>query len=67
MIAVGHEFGIRLLLQTFGQFLAAKMIDELFLTLAPQIAGRHSLAQRPSIVRQPSCYSCGEVSLLQLR
>jgi hypothetical protein len=25
------------------------MIDELFLTLAPQIAGRQSLAQRPSI------------------
>jgi riboflavin biosynthesis pyrimidine reductase len=51
---LADEFGIRLLLHeggptTFGQFLAAKMIDELFLTLAPQIAGRQSLAQRPSI------------------
>jgi riboflavin biosynthesis pyrimidine reductase len=51
---LADEFGIRLLLHeggpaTFGQFLAANMIDELFLTLAPQIAGRQSLAQRPSI------------------
>jgi riboflavin biosynthesis pyrimidine reductase len=48
------EFGIRLLLHEggptiFGQWLSAKMIDELFLTLAPQIAGRQSVAQRPSI------------------
>ena len=51
---LADEFGIRLLLHeggptTFGQFLAANMIDELFLTLASQIAGRQSLAQRPSI------------------
>jgi riboflavin biosynthesis pyrimidine reductase len=51
---LADEFGIRLLLHEggptiFGQFLAANMIDELFLTLAPQIAGRQSLAQRPSI------------------
>jgi riboflavin biosynthesis pyrimidine reductase len=51
---LADEFGIRLLLHeggptTFGQFLAANMIDELFLTLAPQIAGRQSLVQRPSI------------------
>ena len=48
------EFGIRLLLHEggptiFGQWLSAKTIDELFLTLAPQIAGRQSVAQRPSI------------------
>src|SRR5262249_45869105 len=51
---LADEFGIRLLLHEggptiFGQSLAAKMIDELFLTLAPQIAGRESVAQRPSI------------------
>ncbi len=51
---LANEFGIRLLLHEggptiFGQFIAAKMIDELFLTLAPQIAGRQSLAQRPGI------------------
>jgi riboflavin biosynthesis pyrimidine reductase len=48
------EFGIRLLLHEggptiFGQWLSAKTIDELFLTLAPQIAGRQSVALRPSI------------------
>ena len=51
---LADEFGIGLLLHEggptiFGQFLAARMIDELFLTLAPQIAGRQSLPQRPSI------------------
>ena len=51
---LADEFGIRLLLHEggptiFGQSLAAKMIDELFLTLAPQIAGRESVAQRPNI------------------
>jgi riboflavin biosynthesis pyrimidine reductase len=51
---LADEFGIRLLLHEggptiFGQWLDAKMIDELFLTLAPQIAGRQSIAQRPSI------------------
>lgn len=51
---LANEFGIRLLLHEggptiFGQSLAAKIVDELFLTLAPQIAGRQSVAQRPSI------------------
>jgi riboflavin biosynthesis pyrimidine reductase len=51
---LADEFGIRLLLHeggptVFGESLTAKMIDELFLTLAPQIAGRQSVAQRPSI------------------
>ena len=33
----------------FGQFLGVGAIDELFLTLAPQIAGRSSGTSRPSI------------------
>jgi riboflavin biosynthesis pyrimidine reductase len=51
---LADEFGIRLLLHEggptiFGQAIAAKVIDEFFLTLAPQIAGRQTAAQRPSI------------------
>ena len=41
-----HEGGPTL----FGQFLAAKVVDELFLTLSPQIAGRKGDAVRPAIV-----------------
>lgn len=41
-----HEGGPTL----FGQFLAAEAIDELFLTLSPQIAGRKGDATRPAIV-----------------
>jgi riboflavin biosynthesis pyrimidine reductase len=41
-----HEGGPTL----FGQFLAAKVVDELFLTLSPQIAGRKDGATRPAIV-----------------
>jgi riboflavin biosynthesis pyrimidine reductase len=46
---LADEFGIRLLLHeggpiVFGQAIAAEVIDELFLTLAPQ-----TVAQRPSI------------------
>ena len=49
-----EEFGVRLLLHeggpsVFGQFLREKMIDELFLSIAPQIAGRSHLVNRPSI------------------
>jgi riboflavin biosynthesis pyrimidine reductase len=48
------EFNVRLLLHeggptVFGQFLSAGMIDELFLTLAPQVAGRQKDAPRPSL------------------
>ena len=51
---LANEFAVRLLLHeggplVFGQSLAANLIDELFLTVAPQIAGRLSLAQRPSM------------------
>ncbi|MCL4498664.1 MAG: dihydrofolate reductase family protein, partial [Chloroflexi bacterium] len=34
----------------FGGFLAEQVVDELFLTLAPQIAGRDDLVQRPGLV-----------------
>jgi riboflavin biosynthesis pyrimidine reductase len=34
----------------FGQFLAAGAVDELFLTLSPQIAGRKGDSDRPAIV-----------------
>lgn len=49
------EFGVRTLLheggpQTFGAFLAAGLIDELFLTIAPQFAGRSDAASRPGLV-----------------
>ncbi len=34
-----------------GQFLSAHLLDELFLTLAPQIAGRASISERPALVQ----------------
>ena len=42
-----HEGGPRL----FGQFLAADVVDELFLTLSPQIAGRERDISRPAVVQ----------------
>ena len=42
-----HEGGPTL----FGQFLAAEAVDELFLTLSPQIAGRTSAEIRPALVQ----------------
>jgi riboflavin biosynthesis pyrimidine reductase len=50
------ELGVRRLLHEggpalFGQFMAAEAIDELFLTLSPQIAGRTSNATRPALVQ----------------
>src|ERR1035437_5177101 len=47
--------GVRLLLHEggptlFGQFVAAGLVDELFLTMAPQIAGRNLERPRPAIV-----------------
>jgi riboflavin biosynthesis pyrimidine reductase len=33
-----------------GEFLAADLLDELFLTLAPQIAGRADISERPALV-----------------
>ncbi len=51
---LADEFRVRLLLveggpTVFGVFLAAEMVDELFLTLAPQIAGRGNGPQRLSL------------------
>lgn len=50
-----HEGGPTL----FGQFLAAQAVDELFLTLSPQIAGRKSDTSRPALVQgsqfMPDC------------
>ena len=50
------QFGIRMLLHEggptlFGQFLAAEAVDELFMTLSPQIAGRKGDAIRPALVQ----------------
>ncbi len=42
-----HEGGPTL----FGQFLAADAVDELFLTLSPQIAGRAGDLTRPAVVQ----------------
>jgi riboflavin biosynthesis pyrimidine reductase len=42
-----HEGGPTL----FGQFLAAEAVDELFMTLSPQIAGRQADAVRPALVQ----------------
>ena len=41
-----HEAGPTL----FGEFLASGFMDELFLTLAPQIAGRVAAPPRPGLV-----------------
>jgi riboflavin biosynthesis pyrimidine reductase len=49
------QFGVKTLLHEggptlFGQFLAADAVDELFLTLSPQIAGRERDVSRPAVV-----------------
>jgi riboflavin biosynthesis pyrimidine reductase len=50
------QFGVKMLLHEggptlFGQFLAADAVDELFLTVSPQIAGRKADVIRPAIVQ----------------
>jgi len=50
-----QEAGVELLLHEagptlFGEFLAGGFMDELFLTVAPQIAGRVAAHSRPSLV-----------------
>jgi riboflavin biosynthesis pyrimidine reductase len=50
------QFGVKTLLHEggptlFGQFLAADAVDELFLTLSPQIAGRDRDVTRPAMVQ----------------
>ena len=58
------QYGIRSLLHEggpslFGEFMAAQAVDEIFLTLSPQVAGRMSDAMRPSPVQgtefMPEC------------
>ena len=58
------QYGIRSLLHEggpflFGEFLAEQAVDELFLTVSPQIAGRMSDALRPALVQgtefMPEC------------
>jgi len=49
------EFGVKVLLHEggpalFGDFLAHGCVDELFLTVAPQFAGRATRRQRPGLV-----------------
>ena len=53
---VQSQFAVKTLLHEggptlFGQFLAAEAIDELFLTLSPQIAGRNGRVTRPAFVQ----------------
>ena len=50
------QYGVRSLLHEggpslFGEFMAAQAVDELFLTLSPQIAGRTPDAMRPALVQ----------------
>ena len=50
------QFGVKTLLHEggptlFGQFLAAEAVDELFLTVSPQIAGRKGDATRPAVLQ----------------
>jgi riboflavin biosynthesis pyrimidine reductase len=50
------QFGVKTLLHEggptlFGKFLAAEAVDELFMTLSPQIAGRKGDSTRPAIVQ----------------
>jgi len=50
------QFGVQILLHEggptlFGQFLAAEAVDELFLTLSSQIAGRAARTNRPGMVQ----------------
>lgn len=50
------QFGVNIMLHEggptlFGQFLEARAVDELFLTVAPQIAGRTARTIRPGLVQ----------------
>jgi riboflavin biosynthesis pyrimidine reductase len=53
---LSSQFGVRMLLHEggptlFGEFLALRAVDEFFLTLAPQIAGRLPHTIRPGLVQ----------------
>jgi riboflavin biosynthesis pyrimidine reductase len=54
---LGNEFGLRIVLNEGGpiilsSFMEANCVDELFLTLAPQLAGRDAAHPRPSLIDQ---------------
>ena len=54
---LGDEFGLRVVLNEGGpgiltSFMEAGRVDELFLTLAPQLAGRDAEHPRPSLIDQ---------------
>ena len=51
---LSSQFGVQMLLHEgaptlFGEFLGAQLVDELFLTVAPQIAGRTAHTLRPGL------------------
>jgi riboflavin biosynthesis pyrimidine reductase len=55
LTSLRRESGVELLLHEtgptlFGEFLAGGFIDELFLTMAPQMAGRDAVHPRPGLV-----------------
>src|SRR5579859_6982506 len=55
ILALAAEIGARRVLveggpHLLGTFLAARQVDELFLTLAPQLAGRDDAQRRPALV-----------------
>jgi riboflavin biosynthesis pyrimidine reductase len=52
---LGHEFGVGVLLHEggpalFGSFVAQGVVDEFFLTVAPQLAGRNGGHLRPGMI-----------------
>jgi riboflavin biosynthesis pyrimidine reductase len=52
-VATGHRSGVILVEggpRLIGDFFAEQYLDELFLTLAPQVAGRDGAAERPGLV-----------------
>ncbi len=54
---LGDEFGLRVVLNEGGpgilsSFMEARCVDELFLTLAPQLAGRDAGHPRPALIDQ---------------
>jgi riboflavin biosynthesis pyrimidine reductase len=55
LLLLGDEFGLRIVLNEGGpgiltSFVEARLVDELFLTLAPQLAGRDAEHQRPGLI-----------------